>query len=95
MFRTRLTEEYTLQIPFIGAGMAFVTTPALVAAVSNAGGMGTLGASLIPHDQLRELLRQIRSMTTGPFGVNFIPHLTEKVQLEVCIEEHVSVVSFF
>jgi nitronate monooxygenase len=95
MVRTRLTEAYGLEVPFIGAGMGFVTTPELVAAVSNAGGMGTLGASLVPPNRLRELLRMTRSMTTRPFGVNLITQFTQEAQLDVCIEERVPVVSFF
>ena len=48
MLKTRLTEAYGLDVPFISAGMAFIGMPALAAAVSNAGGMGTLGAALVP-----------------------------------------------
>src|SRR5215472_5087904 len=95
MLRTRLTEAYRLEVPFIGAGMGFVGTPALVAAVSNAGGMGTLGAALVPPDGLRELIRLTRSLTARPFGVNLNTPFTEKAQLDVCIEEQVPVVSFF
>ncbi len=95
MLRTRLTEAYGLEVPFIGAGMAFIATPPLVAAVSNAGGMGTLGASLVPPDELQELIRTTRSMTARPFGVNIITQFAHKAQLDVCIEEHVPVVSFF
>src|SRR3712207_3922624 len=39
---TRLTQDYGLDFPFVGAGMGFVALPALVAAVSNAGGLGVL-----------------------------------------------------
>src|SRR5260370_20535579 len=95
MLRTRLTEAYGLEIPFIGAGMGCVATPPLVAAVSNAGGMGTLGAVLVPPDRLRELIRMTRSMTARPFGVNLITEFTEEAQLDVCMEERVPVVSFF
>jgi enoyl-[acyl-carrier protein] reductase II len=95
MLRTRFTEEYGLENPFIGAGMGFVAMPPLVAAVSNAGGMGTLGAALVPPDRLRELIRQTQSMTARPFGVNLITQFTEEAQLEVCIEERVPVISFF
>src|SRR5258708_31243104 len=95
MLRTRLTEEYGLEVPFIGAGMGFVATPALVAAISNAGGMGTIGAALVPPDRLRELIQMTRSMTTRPFGVNLITQFTEEAQLDICIEERFPVVSFF
>lgn len=95
MLRTRLTKEYGLDIPFISAGMAFVGTAPLVAAVSNAGGMGTLGATLVPPDGLRSQIRLIKSMTSRPFGVNFITQFADDAQLDVCIEERVPVVSFF
>ncbi|GHO99731.1 2-nitropropane dioxygenase [Reticulibacter mediterranei] len=95
MFETHLTTEYGFEIPIISAGMAFIGMPALVAAVSNAGGMGTLGASLVPPNGLRALIRATRSMTARPFGVNFITQFAEEAQLDVCIEERVPVVSFF
>lgn len=47
MSSTRLTREYGLQHPFVGAGMAFIAHEQLAAAVSNAGGLGVLGASRI------------------------------------------------
>jgi len=95
MLQTRLTREYGLEVPFISAGMAFVGMPALVAAVSNAGGMGTLGAALVPPDGLRGLIRMIRSMTTRPFAISFITQFTEAAHIDVCLEEQVPVVSFF
>lgn len=95
MLQTRLTAEYGLAVPFVSAGMAFVGMPALAAAVSNAGGMGTIGAALVPPDGLRALIRMTQSMTSQPFGVNFITQFTEEAQLDVCIEERVAVVSFF
>src|SRR5260370_170271 len=51
MLRTRLTEVYGLEVPFIGDGMGFMATPPLVAAVSNSGGIGTIGAEHIPTDR--------------------------------------------
>lgn len=95
MLHTRLTEEYGLEIPFISAGMAFVAMPPLVAAVSNSGGMGTLGAALVPPDGLRALIQAIKSMTPRPFGVNFITQFATDLHIDVCIEERVPVVSFF
>ncbi len=95
MLHTRLTEEYGLEIPFISAGMAFVAMPPLVAAVSNSGGMGTLGAALVPPDGLRALIGAIKSMTSRPFGVNFITQFATDAHIDVCIEENVPVVSFF
>src|SRR5439155_13758150 len=95
MLRTHLTEHYGLDVPLISAGMAFVGMPALVAAVCNAGGMGTLGATLLPPDALRTMIGMIRSMTSRPFGVNFVTQFTTQVHIDVCLEEQVPVVSFF
>ena len=94
MLRTRLTEQYGLDVPFVCAGMGFVGMPPLVAAVSNAGGMGTLGASPLPPDALRAMIGAVRSMTSQPFGVNFITRFTEDAHIDVCLEERVPVVSF-
>jgi nitronate monooxygenase len=50
------------------------TTPELVAAVSNSGGLGSLGAAYLPPETLREQVGEIRNLTAGPFGVNlFVP----------------------
>jgi nitronate monooxygenase len=48
------------------------TTPELVAAVSNAGGLGILGASRITAQQLKDAIRKIKSLTNRPFGVNLV-----------------------
>jgi NAD(P)H-dependent flavin oxidoreductase YrpB (nitropropane dioxygenase family) len=74
--------------------MGFVGMPPLVAAVSNAGGMGTLGASPLPPEALRNMIQQIRAMTSQPFGVNFITRFMEDGHIDVCLEERVPVVSF-
>ncbi|MFD1677903.1 NAD(P)H-dependent flavin oxidoreductase [Alicyclobacillus fodiniaquatilis] len=75
MLRTKLTEMLQIQNPIIQAGMAGgITTPELVAAVSNAGGLGTLGAGYMSAEQIRLAVTQIRNLTDQPFGVNlFIP----------------------
>jgi nitronate monooxygenase len=75
MLRTRLTERLNLAYPIIQAGMAGgVTTPELVAAVSNAGGLGTLGAGYMSGEQIRSAIETIRRLTDRPFAVNlFVP----------------------
>lgn len=69
--RTRLTRDYGLAHPFVGAGMGFVALPALVAAVSEAGGLGVLGVAPEPPPVFAERLTQIRALTSRPFGVDF------------------------
>src|SRR5687767_465735 len=94
MLRTRLSQEYGLEMPLVCAGMGFIGMPPLVAAVSNAGGMGTLGAAPMPPDAVRAVIQAIRTLTEKPFGVNFITQFTEDDHIDVCIEEQVPVVSF-
>jgi nitronate monooxygenase len=75
--------------------MTGVTTPELVAAVSNAGALGSLGAALLSPDELRAAIREIRARTDAPFGVNVFapPYLAEGV-LDVVLEERPAVFSF-
>jgi enoyl-[acyl-carrier protein] reductase II len=69
--------------------------PQLVAAVSGAGGLGLMQSQLSPPEHLREQIQRVRSATDKPFGVNFILALPHEEDLNVCLEEHVPIVSFF
>ncbi len=60
-----------LQAPMAGGP----TTPALVAAVSQAGGLGNLGGAYLTPEALREAIRAVRDLTDRPFGVNLFAHL--------------------
>jgi nitronate monooxygenase len=65
---------FNLTIPIIQAPMAGIATPELVAAVSNAGALGSLGAGYMQPDQIRSSIKKIKSLTNKPFSVNlFIP----------------------
>jgi nitronate monooxygenase len=72
---TRATKVLGIEHPIVQAPMAGgPTTPKLVAAVSNAGGLGSLGAAYLSPETLREQVREIRNLTGGPFNVNlFVP----------------------
>jgi nitronate monooxygenase len=65
----------SLAVPIVQAPMAGgVSTPELVAAVSEAGGLGFLAAGYLPADRVRDQIATVRSLTTRPFGVNlFVP----------------------
>ena len=73
--KTRITEDLGIEYPIVQAPMAGgPTTAALVAAVSNAGGLGSLGAAYLSPEKLREEVREIRTLTERPFNVNlFVP----------------------
>lgn len=71
MLDTNFTKLVKIQYPIVQAGMAGgITTPELVASVSNAGGLGTIGAGYMNPDQLRSAIRTVKQLTGRPFGVN-------------------------
>lgn len=99
--RTRLTESFGLEHPFVGAGMGFVALPELVAAVSEAGGLGVLGVAPEPPPVFSERIGQIRALTHRPFGVDFFlatsPTLgptTVDAHIDIAAEAKVGLVVF-
>jgi nitronate monooxygenase len=70
----RLTRELGIQHPILQSGMSRVAGPELVAAVSNAGGLGILAALRLEPDDLRAQIRRVRELTRRPFGVNLWLH---------------------
>ncbi|MFE4761378.1 NAD(P)H-dependent flavin oxidoreductase [Bacillus mycoides] len=81
MFISRVIDILQIKYPIIQAGMAgAITTSELVAAVSNSGGLGTLGAGYMSPEQIREAIYKIRELTNKPFGVNLL--LTKEIQIE-------------
>ena len=71
---TDVTAQLNITYPIIQAGMAGSTTPELVAAVSEAGGLGTIGAGYMSPDALKSDIRAVQRQTTAPFAVNlFVP----------------------
>jgi enoyl-[acyl-carrier protein] reductase II len=70
--RTRLTDRYGLAYPIVQAGMAFYATPAMAAAVTNAGGLGVLGPVPEAPEGVRAQIKETRRLTKGPFGVDYV-----------------------
>src|ERR1043166_5854914 len=98
MLQTAFTRLLGLRHPIMQAPMGGgVTSPELVAAVSNAGGLGMLALGGLPPDVMRRRIRRARALTDQPFGVNLLlqPELCQPGQAEVCYEEHVPVLSLF
>lgn len=92
--KTRLTDLLAIEYPIIQGGMAWTATAELAAAVSNAGGLGIIGAGHMPTDLLRIQIRNAKATTDKPYGVNLMlltPHIDELVQL--CIDEQVPVIT--
>ena len=71
-FTTQLTELLKIDVPIMLAGMAGVSGPDLVAGVSNAGGIGTIGAIGLSPEDLRQAVRRTRKLTSKPIGVDLL-----------------------
>lgn len=92
--KTRLTELLGIKHPTIQASMAYVATPELVAAVSNAGGLGMLSTALTSPEELRRDIAAVKQLTSQPFGISLIPFSPGLRQLaEVIIEGKVPLVA--
>ncbi|MRS13005.1 MAG: enoyl-[acyl-carrier-protein] reductase FabK [Actinobacteria bacterium] len=92
--KTRLTTLLGIEHPIIQGGMAWTATAELAGAVSNAGGLGIIGAGHMPTDLLREQIRNTKAITDKPFGVNLMlltPHIDELVQM--VLDEYVPMVT--
>lgn len=68
----RVCDILGIEKPVIQGPMAWISTAPLVAAVSNAGGLGVLGVGFAPEPFIREQIAATRSLTTKPFGMNVI-----------------------
>lgn len=93
--RTPLCDLLGIEVPIIQAPIGSASTPELVAAVSNAGGLGMLSGTWREPEELRRLIRRIRSLTGKPFGVNLVVHWPQEKRVAICLEEGVPVLSFF
>jgi enoyl-[acyl-carrier protein] reductase II len=94
MFKTELTEKLGIEYPIIQAGMGGVAMAELVAAVSEAGGLGVIGAALMTPDALRDEVRKVKDLTDKPFAVDLLlaqgwPGQEEMIQ--VMLDEEVPV----
>ncbi|HUP11498.1 MAG TPA: nitronate monooxygenase, partial [Niastella sp.] len=93
MFSNKITRLFTIDYPIIQAGMIWASGWKLAAAVSNAGGLGLLGAGSMYPETLREHIQKCKKATSKPFGVNvplLYPDLEQHIQ--IIIEEGVKIV---
>lgn len=92
--RSNLCDLVGIEVPIIQAGMSIFTSPTLVAAVCEAGALGSLGAWNRPTDQLRRELGEIRDLTDRPFAVNHVVPDLDPDAFAATIEHAPAVVSF-
>lgn len=81
--RTRLTDMLRIEHPVMLAGMGGVSYHELVAAVSNAGGFGCLGASTMSHEEMVEEIRKTAELTDKPFGVDLLTAAPQDMSAKV------------
>jgi len=89
----KITQLFNIQYPIIGAGMIWASGYKLAAAVSNAGGLGLIGAGSMYPDVLREHIQKCKKATSKPFGVN-VPMLYPNIEeiMNIIVEEGVKIV---
>lgn len=103
MPRTRVCAELGIEHPILSVGFGPGAGPELAAAVSNAGGLGVVGASGQPPDAIRTLVSRTRELTDRPFGANLILHTMGdpgrgpaiRERYETLVEERVPLLVYF
>ncbi len=94
MIDTAITRRFGLKTPILNAGMAMVARPDLAAAV-NAGGLGMIGADVVPAEALRAMVRAVKAETDRPFGVDLLAPMITDAHLDVLAEEGVALCVVF
>lgn len=92
--KTEITELLGIEYPIVQGGMAWVAEYHLAAAVSEAGGLGLIGAASAPAEWVREQIREAKKLTKKPFGVNIMlmsPYADDVAK--VIVEEGVPIVT--
>lgn len=89
----RITKLFNIKYPIIQAGMIWVSGHKLASAVSNAGGLGLIGAGSMYPEVLREHIQKCKKETSKPFGVN-VPMLYPNIEeiMKIIVEEGVKIV---
>lgn len=94
MIHTRLTRLLGIEHPIVLPGMTYIAVPRLVAAVSEAGGLGILASGALTPDECRAAIAQVRALTDRPFGVGcslMLPGAAACAQ--VALQERVPVIN--
>jgi NAD(P)H-dependent flavin oxidoreductase YrpB (nitropropane dioxygenase family) len=94
MIKTPICDLLHIEHPVALGGMGSATTPELVSAVSNAGGLGALGSYLLKPEQIVENTASIRRQTNKPFGLNFLLFATRDESFSAALELRPPVLQF-
>ncbi len=98
MFKTRITELFSIEHPIVGGCMMHISGPEFVAAISNAGALGMMASAMFTtQDAFRQAVRRVKALTDKPFGVNLslfpaLRPIDNELYVEVILKEGVTVV---
>ena len=98
MFKTRITELFGIEHPIVGGCMMHISGPAFVAAISNAGALGMMASAMFDSQEaFRQAVREVKSQTSKPFGVNLslfpaLRPIDNELYVEVILDEGIPVV---
>lgn len=93
--KTKLTALLNIEYPIIQAPIGSATNPVLASEVSNSGGLGMLALSWKENQECIDIIRETKTLTSKPFGVNLVLDWNQDERVALCISEKVPVVSFF
>jgi enoyl-[acyl-carrier protein] reductase II len=93
---TLLARELNIDFPICNAGMAFVAGPELAAAVTSQGGLGFIGAGVLPAVLVEQLIQKTKlRLKEKPFGIDFITPFFQQEHLDLVLQHKPKVVVFF
>jgi enoyl-[acyl-carrier protein] reductase II len=93
MLRTTFCEEFGIEVPIMQAAIWPATSPELVAAVSEAGGLGSIGSVFESAESVEEQITRVRELTDRPFAVNHVVPLLDEGAFEATLEARPTVIS--
>ncbi len=93
--KTQITKLFGIKYPIVLSGMSWISTPELVAAVANAGGLGILATGILNADDTRDYIRKAKKLTKKPFGANVTLYFPgSERNAKIIIEEKVPIVNY-
>ena len=93
--KTLITRLFAIDHPIVLSGMSWISTPELVAAVAEAGGLGILATGMLDSEQTRAAVHQTRELTSRPFAANVTLYFPgNRANAEVLIDEELPVINY-
>lgn len=91
----KITNLLQINYPIILGGMGNISNPTLTAAVSEAGGLGTIGCGTMSADEVEQIIIKTKQLTTKPFAINIPINVTEHIEqlIDIIIKQNISTVS--